>query len=218
MRSGETPSAAFDALRRYLWKPTCKDLATKNIAERIRKKCTDTLVESFDKDVAIICSTSQRIAKMEENEKNGFNWFPNYWLTFQLAALPARSKCFPCFDTNSMKNVPKTGKSRKQVRADIERKIKKAKYAETPNPSSSSKSAKTPSTPLNPDENKFEVVHINKPQEETDIQKTKFKIDVFMTKIKTLEEMNTDGSYSDRIREARLHLMNLLDKASEALF
>jgi hypothetical protein len=209
LRSGETPSSAFDALRRYLWKPTCKELAINSVRDRIRKKCSETLEDSYDKDVAIIFSTSTRITAMEKNAESGFNWFPDYWLTFQLASLPATNKCFTCFETDVLHGTPNVAVGRKQRRAHEERIIKKAKHCETPNTSTTNNSKNTPATPVNLDENKFEVTHI-----ETENQKLQFKINVLTTKITNFEALNTDGSFNDRIREARLALMLLLDTTS----
>ncbi len=67
-------------------------------------------------------------------------------------------------------------------------------------------------TPVILDENKFEVIHI-----ETDNQKLQFKIHVLTTKITNFEALNTDGSFNDRICEARLARMLLMLDTTSAL-
>lgn len=147
LRSGETTSSAFDSLRSYVRKPHCKDGAKNNVNYKLRKNIN--IPADYDKDGEIIIETSKRMSKLPNN------WFPNYWLTFYLASLPAGSKCQKAFGTSTIGNnfnnvssncfdTPPKKRGRAEVRG-LE-KIKRAKLLESPAITTSSTSSASPQT------------------------------------------------------------------------
>jgi hypothetical protein len=211
LRSGESTTSAFNALRKYAIKPTCVVAATKYIQDKIRKNHSDTKEPDFDRGTAIILDASRRQTEISTD------WFPEYWLAFTIASLPAEHKALPSLITkniaehlftNNVSSKKQYGRNARRAmiaataskrinvdRAEASDAIKRLKQS---SPSVFSTPTKG-SNQVFDDHVSFEIVE-NDP------------LQLLKGQIELMKEMNENGEYSDEIRKCNLALLQMYRK------
>ncbi len=203
LRSGESSTSAFNALRNYALKLTCVIAATKDIQDKIRKNHPDTKEPDFDRGTAIIFDASRRQSEISTE------WFPKYWLAFTICSLPAENKALPCFITKNLANyiITNNVSSKKQYGRNARHSMIGATASKRINPGRAEASdtikrlkQSSPSLFSTPtkDHISFEIV-------ETESQ-------ILKAQIELMKEMNENGEYSDEIRKCNLALLQMYRK------
>lgn len=95
LRSGETPSAMLQAIRKAVYTPDALSRAKRSVSAKVvRLKKAGKLPSDFIEDIEIKKRFDEIIATFDPDE-----WFPNYWLSFVLLSLPAGDRCIDSFQT-----------------------------------------------------------------------------------------------------------------------
>ena len=93
LKSGETPSAVMDAIRKSMHQGEALQKATVYWNGFFQRKKKVGAHLELNKQEFVVAKQQEILASLNSN------WFPDFWLSFAVQSLPSGDKCLPCFKT-----------------------------------------------------------------------------------------------------------------------